>query len=399
MKKIILAIIAILIFTSSAAFANEALYTQEIQNDLNTLGIMTGDENGNLNLSDNITRAEATKLICVAGNLYIKDNNDAVIFPDVPLEHWAHKYISAAYEAGIVKGDENGLFNPENNVTNEEFIKMTICLLGYEPMAEVRGGYPAGYNTAASTYGLTKGFSFEVNVPALRRDMAVIIWRALDTPVMLKKLEKEGSVSYIIMNGQRGIPLTTLRNGTTKWDTSKENINNYLSEFASKYPYKEGDTEKSFELYPDIVYTSGIDKYLDGTEYEAPAMYFDEMAQNLISKMETGICDIEFKGESFKSDFITFNLKYLVPVNTISKLGLDASVNPAMYLATIKNDTTTLEIQPNVIGMRKNQALGYWVPLDVCARIFKDTFYVPLEAVISEFGYTCEITENKILIK
>lgn len=36
--------------------------------------------------------------------------------------------------------------------------------------------------------------------------------------------------------------------------------------------------------------------------------------------------------------------------------------------------------------MRKNQADGFYVPLEVCARIIDDTLYVPVRAVSDEFG-------------
>ena len=37
-----------------------------------------------------------------------------------------------------------------------------------------------------------------------------------------------------------------------------ETLCDKAKEFASQYPYKEGDVEKTFALYPDIAYTSGI---------------------------------------------------------------------------------------------------------------------------------------------
>ena len=75
--------------------------------------------------------------------------------------------------------------------------------------------------------------------------------------------------------------------------------------------------------------------------------------------------------------------------------------NKDTYVAAISKGDTTLEIIPNIIGMRKNQAEGYWVPLEVCARFVNDTLYVPLDAVAKEFGYISEINseENIITIK
>lgn len=392
MKKL-LALFLTLILLSATVFANESYFTEEIKNDLNKLGIMVGDQNGDLHLENTITRAEAVKMICVSGKLNTDFTDDTEFFPDVPASHWAYKYIRAAKEHGIVIGDEKGCFNPDNTVTNEEIIKMLVCLLGYEPMAEQRGGYPAGYRVVASQYKLTEGFSFDINNPALRQDVAVMVWRTLDTPMLVKKV-KPDAVEYVMMNGENGYPLYTLRNGITNWDTSRDNIFKYAYDFAAQYEYKEGDTEKSFTLYPDIVYTSGIELTRDGKEYECPAVYDDLMAQNLINTMENGKATLEINGNTFETDYITFASKILIPYKSFSNLGLTCELNPAAYTVRISDGDTVLEILPNVIGMRKNQANGYWVPLEVCARIFKDTFYVPLDAVLYEYGYVSEFDSN-----
>ena len=64
MKKILLITLVILMLTSVTSFADSGLYNETIKTDLQNLGIMTGDQNGNLHLEDNITRAETAKLIC-----------------------------------------------------------------------------------------------------------------------------------------------------------------------------------------------------------------------------------------------------------------------------------------------------------------------------------------------
>ena len=48
--------------------------------------------------------------------------------------------------------------------------------------------------------------------------------------------------------------------------------------------------------------------------------------------------------------------------------------------------------------MRKNQAKGYWVPLEICARFVEDSLYVPLEAVAKEFGYVMEMNSDGSVI-
>ncbi len=170
--------------------------------------IMVGDETGELHLERTITRAEAAKMICVAGSVTpqtVFTEEDG--FPDVNVEHWAFPYVCALKEAGIVNGDENGHFNPENEITNEEIVKMIVALLGYSELAIARGGYPAGYTAQAGVLGITKGMQFAVNVPAVRRDVAIMIYQALDVPLMV--MDEEGI--YVINNGKNGVPLRTLR--------------------------------------------------------------------------------------------------------------------------------------------------------------------------------------------
>lgn len=78
--------------------------------------------------------------------------------------------------------------------------------------------------------------------------------------------------------------------------------------------------------------------------------------------------------------------------------GCDVLFNKDTYVATISNNSTTLEIIPNIIGMRKNQAEGYWVPLEICARFINNNLYVPLDTVAKELGYTAESNSDGSVI-
>ena len=180
------------------------------------LGIMVGDQTGDLRLGDNLTRAEAVKMICVTGNLKPKTSFGVEkVFPDVPQNHWAYNYIYTAKDNGIIVGDEKGCFNPEDKITNEELIKMIICLLGYDVVAELTGAYPLGYTSQAAQLGITEDMQLDINTPAIRNDAAVMIFKALDIPLLVQKSEDndktDDAISYIIANGKEGIPLMTLR--------------------------------------------------------------------------------------------------------------------------------------------------------------------------------------------
>lgn len=48
----------------------------------------------------------------------------STLFPDVPQEEWYTKYIQVAYDAGCIKGKDNGYFEPEATVTFAEWAVM-----------------------------------------------------------------------------------------------------------------------------------------------------------------------------------------------------------------------------------------------------------------------------------
>ena len=86
-------------------------------------------------------------------------------------------------------------------------LKPVYLVLGYEPMAETRGGYPAGFISQAVRLGITENMIFDINFPAVRNDVAVMICRALDIPIM--EMKKEGE--YVILDGNNFEIKKTLR--------------------------------------------------------------------------------------------------------------------------------------------------------------------------------------------
>lgn len=184
-------------------------YNEVVRNKrLKELGIMIGDENGNFNPYQCLTRAELTKIMVVMSNPDFMEEASFTeqSFPDVSPEHWAYSYIEYAKSSGIIDGYDDGTFKPENDVTIEELLKMTICLLGYEAMAETTGGYPGGYIKTAERLGLTETIAVEYDTHTIRTEAADVINKALDIPLMTENDNGE----YIIWDGLNIYPLSTI---------------------------------------------------------------------------------------------------------------------------------------------------------------------------------------------
>lgn len=174
------------------------------------------------------------------------------------------------------------------------------------------------------------------------------------------------------------------------YDTSMVTLEENALKFASRYDYREGDMEKSLELYPDIVYSSGIEYREDGTEYECPirynddhAMYFDDYD---LTQGELTIV-INDTVSQYSGQCVLYKGTTLVPTGVFEEAGCDMSFDSELYVTTLTKNGTVLEILPQLKGMRKNQADGYYVPLAVCARFIDDTVYVPVRAVSNEFDF------------
>ena len=211
MKKIIAFVLMIIIGLQMVAFAEPS---DEQLKDLKKYNIMVGDEDGNMRLDVSITRAEATKMVCAILGIGVEsfaNNVEPSMFPDVPDSHWAKNYINAMKGYGIVVGDEQGNFNPEADVTNEEIIKMLVTALGYAPMADTTGGFPMGYTRTALKIGVTEGLKLDVETPAIRGDVAQMFATALDIPLMVQNSWSPDGATYIILDGSAGTELETIR--------------------------------------------------------------------------------------------------------------------------------------------------------------------------------------------
>lgn len=153
---------------------------------LNQNGIIVGDPNGNLRESDEITRAEFATVLCRAMGCEDEAVSDEMAkkqyFPDVSPEHWAAGYVNFAYENGAISGFPDGNFYPEQNVTNEQVIKMLIGAWGYGDEADKNGGYPNGYMKVAKEHGVLDTIEFNYKNASKRWVASVFVYGVLSMP-------------------------------------------------------------------------------------------------------------------------------------------------------------------------------------------------------------------------
>ena len=119
--------------------AAEIDYTEAVDV-VSGLGVMTGDDKGNFNPTDILTREQAAKImayIMLGEKNADKLGNNTQIFADVAAGRWSAGYIAYCTNVGILAGYGNGNFGPEDKLTGVAFAKMLLTAAGYD--AEVEG--------------------------------------------------------------------------------------------------------------------------------------------------------------------------------------------------------------------------------------------------------------------
>ena len=180
---------------------------------LKSFNIMTGYEDESFKPESTLTRAEAAKLLSRAINTDEDLINNIEVaslnLSDITKQHWAAGYIGALALSGIISGYEDGTFRPENTVTYNEFIKMTVAILGYSSIAEADGGYPPGYIKMSDSLGITKNIYYSGDSAITRRDAAIIINTALDVPLYV-------STGFDLSSDGKYVQQFDIQNGTGK---------------------------------------------------------------------------------------------------------------------------------------------------------------------------------------
>ncbi len=179
--------------------AEDAAYAEAVKT-LSALNIIKGDENGNFNPDATITRAEMAKVLCTMLNTGELAQRETT-FNDVPASHWASGYVSYAQQLGCIAGYGDGNFGPEDPVTYVQAVKLVMAALGYTYMAEENGGYPTGYLYVAANADVTKGVSASGDSPAARSTVAVIVNNAMNTPLMERTAYGTTSVWEVLDGG------------------------------------------------------------------------------------------------------------------------------------------------------------------------------------------------------
>ena len=209
MKNLTRILALVLVFTmmvSSAAFAakftdvaEDSKYAEAVEV-LSALGILNGYEDGTFKPDAVITRAEVVAVVNRLQGLSdaAKAAAGTSMYTDVATTDWFAGDVNLASQMGIVSGDGNGLFRPNDQVKYEEAVKMMVAALGYNhDYVMKQGGWPTGYLVIATQAEVTKGLSVSAGEPAHRGIVAKLAYQSLTAPMMvLASYDDDGKATY-----------------------------------------------------------------------------------------------------------------------------------------------------------------------------------------------------------
>lgn len=144
------------------------------------LKLMMGDEQGNLNLKNNITRCEFITLVnrmMAYDTDKISDSSIIVPFKDISPKHWAYNNIITALKYSLLNGYTDNTVRPDNNISYTESKAVIIRALGYEN--SINKKWPEGIINKSKELGLDKNLKIPEDKLLTRGEASVLIYNAL----------------------------------------------------------------------------------------------------------------------------------------------------------------------------------------------------------------------------
>ena len=217
MKKLLALVLALvmtmsLVTISNAAFKDaDKISNKEAVDVMAAVGVLAGYDNGEFGATDNLTRAQAAKIIAyldLGGKTADAIKGTGTVFSDVKATDWFAGFVEYCAGAGYVAGVGDKKFAPNEKVTGVQFAKMLLCALGYS--AEIEGYTGADYTIAiardANKNDLYKDLSIAASADLTREQAAQMAFNALKATVVEYKggtSVTTGDGTKVVINAQR----------------------------------------------------------------------------------------------------------------------------------------------------------------------------------------------------
>ena len=276
------------VFSVFSADSSEAVpsINEEQAGLLRYLGILTEKKP---KYEKELTRGE---LAHIAAKLSVQPEytEETILFHDVPAEHPYFQDIHALAVAGIVSGDGDGYYRPDEIVSDAEACKIFTVILGWKVV-----GYIEGYYRTARSAGLTDGITMDGTMT--HGDALAMAYNTLHTE-MFEPISFGDETEYKIRKGYYALEqyFNLVRmtgkvdgiSGSTLTHPNSAIEAGYISIGGQQYLY---DDESL--IGQNVVFYCEIDDFTGGTKNQITYLYADPDKNQIIT-----ISDKEIIGKS-----------------------------------------------------------------------------------------------------
>ncbi len=177
---------SLMVMGSSAASYADVADTDNVEaiEVLQAVGIMVGDENGDFNPDQNVTRNEMAVIMANLMEYNVATYKDTSPFTDVP--SWAEPYVAACWTNGITAGTSATTYGGSNDVTTAQAALMLMKALGY--------------------FQYSTDFGADWQLSTVRQGNAIDLFNGVDSGV--EQAMTRNDVAQLVLN--------TLRSGTVQ---------------------------------------------------------------------------------------------------------------------------------------------------------------------------------------
>lgn len=199
MKKMIaIALILVLIIGTVPTFAdtnNNKAHAVEV---LRAMGVVSGDADGAIRLTQLIRRAEFSQILVNTAGL--KNNPigtlSTSVFADVKYDFWAAGAIRTVTQNGWVSGYLDGTYRPNQFITYEEVAVALLKMLGYNSQ-DFYGNDPQGAILKFSELELDRGIKRKAGDYINREELLMMVYNMMHTATKTGMLYGE-TLGYVV---------------------------------------------------------------------------------------------------------------------------------------------------------------------------------------------------------
>jgi len=337
---------------------------QLVENTIKILGIMTGDEKGNMNLEQNVSREQFTKMIIMSSsykNSVDKDSNYSV-FKDVKRDRWSAPFVKLAVDMKLFTGYIDGTFKPENKISLEEAATVALRLLGYEN-SDFNGTYPTSQLAKYKSLGLDKNIDKVKGQYLSRKDCVNLFYNLMNTKTK-NGLVYAASLGYALSsNGEIDYSALLNKELSQAYVVLNGNLNSILPfSLSDAIVYRDGIDSKAADISNyDVIYYNQNLKTIWAYSKKIVGTYTSAMPNNSAPSTVTVAGNNYNLSSSISTHKMSSTGEFSIGDTVVLLLGMNGDVVDVVPATKIENSSAGVVISVNKIvtdkGALKNEIL------------------------------------------